>query len=85
MKNCRNPTDAIFNRCKYFGDICNEKLQKSYLQLGYCYCMTYNSSSSDEQESNAISLNFGGCPYVYYSNIVSHRYIHYWTSSVKNL
>jgi len=51
--------------------ICDEKLQKSYLQLDYC--MTYNSSYSDEQESNAIS--FGGCPYVYYSNIVSHRYI----------
>ena len=34
--------------------------------------MTYNDSCSDEQESNAISV--GGCPYVYYSNIVIHRY-----------
>jgi len=41
------------------------KLQKSYLLLGHC--MTYNSSSSDEQESDAIL--FGSCPYVYYSNI----------------
>jgi len=56
-----------------FGDvvICDEKLQESYLLLGYC--MTYNSSSSDEQESDAIS--FGCCPYVYYSNIVNGRYI----------
>jgi len=32
-----------------FGDvvICDDKLQESYLRLGYC--MTYNSSSSDEQ------------------------------------
>jgi len=28
-------------------------------------CMTYNSSFSHEQKSNAIS--FGGCPYVYYT------------------
>ena len=59
---------------KDFGDtvICDEKLQESYLHLGYC--MTYNSSSSDEQESNAIS--FGRCPYVYYNNnIVNNRYI----------
>ena len=35
--------------------------------------MTYNSSSSDEQESDGIS--FGGCPYVYYSSIVNNRYI----------
>ena len=35
--------------------------------------MTYNSSSCDEQESDAVS--FGGCPYVYYNNIVNHRYI----------
>ena len=55
-----------------FGDgFCDEKLQKSYLQLGYC--MTYNSSYSDEQEPNAIL--FGGCSYVYYSNTVNHRYI----------
>jgi len=58
--------------CKeHFGDvvICDEKQQKSYLDLGNC--MTYNSSSFDEQESNAIS--FGGCPYIYYSNRVHHR------------
>jgi len=56
-----------------FGDlvICDEKLQESYLLLGNC--MTYNSSSSDEKESNAIL--FGGCSYVYYTNIVNHRYI----------
>jgi len=35
--------------------------------------MTYNSSSSDEQESDATS--FGGCPYVYSKNIVNNRYI----------
>jgi len=35
--------------------------------------MTYNSSSSDEQEFNAVL--FGGCSYVYYTNIVNHRYI----------
>ena len=35
------------------------------------YCMTYNRSY--EQDSNAIT--FGQCPYVYYSNIVNHRYI----------
>ena len=34
--------------------ICDEELQESYLLLGYC--MTYNSSSSDEQASDAISL-----------------------------
>ena len=44
--------------------------QQSYLVLGKC--MTYNDSYSDEQESNAIS--FGGCPYLYYSNIARHRY-----------
>jgi len=57
---------------KDIGDtvICDEKLQESYLGLGTC--ITYNSSSSDEQESNAIL--FGGCPYVY-GNIVNHRYI----------
>ena len=39
-------------RCKQnLGDAitCDEKLQESYLHLGYC--MTYNSSSSNEQES----------------------------------
>jgi len=51
--------------------ICNETLQESYLHLGIC--MTYNESSSDEQESDAIS--FGGFPYVYYSNTVKHRHI----------
>jgi len=51
--------------------LCDQMQQQSYLLLGNC--MTYNSSSSDEQESDAIS--FGGCPYVYYRNIVSHRYI----------
>jgi len=58
---------------KDFGDvvICDEKLQESYLLLGHC--MTYNSSSSDEQESDDIS--FGGRPYVYYNNIVNNRYI----------
>jgi len=58
---------------KDFGDfvICDEKLQEFYLLLGYC--MTYNSSSSDEQEFNAVL--FGGCSYVYYTNIVNHRYI----------
>jgi len=51
-----------------FGDlvICDEKLQESYLLLGDC--MTYNSSSSDEQQFSAIS--FGGCSYAYYTNIV---------------
>jgi len=34
--------------------------------------MTYNSSYSDKSDPDAISL--GGCPYVYYSNIVNHRY-----------
>ena len=62
-------------RCKEdFGDvvICDEKLEESYLLLGYC--MTYNRNSSDEQEYDAIS--FGRCPYVYYNNnIVNHRYI----------
>ena len=56
-----------------FGDIiiCDERLQESYLHLGYC--MTYNSSSSDQLESDTIS--FGGCPYVYNSNTVNHIYI----------
>ena len=35
--------------------------------------MTYNDSEPNVQESDAIS--FGGCPYVYYSNIVNRRYI----------
>jgi len=35
--------------------------------------MSYNSSYSDEQESDAVS--FGLCPYIYYSNIVKSRYI----------
>ena len=52
------------------GVICDQMQQQSYLVLGKC--MTYNDSCSDEQESNAIS--FGGCPYLYYSNIVTHRY-----------
>ena len=65
-------------KCKEnFGDvvICDEKLQESFLQLGNC--MTYNSSCCDTygQESNAIILSFGACPYVYYSNIVNHGYI----------
>ena len=50
---------------------CDEKLQASYLLLGNC--MTYNSSSSDEQEYDVVS--FGGCSYVYNSNLVNHRYI----------
>jgi len=56
-----------------FGDVvtCDEKLQKSYLQLSHC--MTYNSGYSDEQESDAVS--FGLCPYIYYSNIVNNRFI----------
>ena len=52
------------------GVFCDQLQQQSYLALGKC--MTYNDSCSDEQESNAIS--FGGCPYVYYSNIARHRY-----------
>ena len=40
--------------------VCDQRLQESYLHLGIC--MTYNASSSDEQESNTIS--FGGCPTV---------------------
>jgi len=54
-----------------FGDvvICDEKLQKSYLQLGYC--MTYN-SSYEGQESNAVS--FGACPFAYDSSL-NHAYI----------
>ena len=51
--------------------ICDEKLQKSYLDLDYC--MTYNSSSSDERESDAIS--FGACADVYYSKIIKHGHI----------
>ena len=56
---------------KNFGNIiiCDEKL---YLQMGYC--RTYNSSFSDEQESNATS--FGACPHVYYSTIINHGLIH---------
>ena len=50
---------------------CDEKLQKSYLQLAHC--MTYNSSYSEEQELDAVSS--GRCPYIYYSNIANHRYI----------
>ena len=50
---------------------CDEKLQASYLLLGNC--MTYNSSSSDEQEYDVVS--FGGCSYVYNSNLVNHGYI----------
>jgi len=46
--------------------VCDQRLQESYLHLGIC--MTYNESSSDEQESDTVS--FGGCPYVYYSNTV---------------
>jgi len=46
--------------------ICNQKLQESYLLLGHC--MTYNSSYSDEQGSEAIS--FGACPYAYYGSII---------------
>jgi len=60
--------------CKeIFGDvvICKEKLQESYLRLSNC--MTYNSNSSNEQETDAIS--FGACPYFYYSNILHPRYI----------
>ena len=52
------------------GVVCDQMQQQSYLVLGKC--MTYNDSYSDEQESNAIS--FGGCPYLYYSNIARHRY-----------
>ena len=51
--------------------ICDEKLQESYLLL--TYCMTYNSSYSDEHESEAVS--FGACPYIYYGNIVNKKYI----------
>jgi len=46
--------------------VCDQRLQESYRHLGIC--MTYNESSSDEQESDTVS--FGGCPYVYYSNTV---------------
>ena len=52
------------------GVVCDQLQQQSFLVLGKC--MTYNDSCSDEQESNAIS--FGGCPYLYYSNISRHRY-----------
>ena len=51
--------------------MCDQVQQQSYLVLGYC--MTYNSSYSDKSDPDAIS--FGGCPYVYYSNIVDHRYL----------
>ena len=51
--------------------VCDQMQQQSYLVMGKC--MTYNSSCPDEQGSTAVS--FGGCPYVYYSNIVNHRYI----------
>jgi len=50
--------------------ICDQVHQRAYLKLSYC--MTYNSSYSDISDPDAIS--FGGCPYVYYSNIVNHRY-----------
>jgi len=43
-----------------------KKLQAFYLLLGNC--MTYNSSYSDEQGSEAIS--FGACPYAYYGSII---------------
>jgi len=71
-----NSTGKGYSHCeckKDFRDIviCDEKLQESYLDLSHC--MTYNSSSHDVQESDAIS--FGGCPYFYYDNIVKHRYI----------
>jgi len=58
---------------KDFGEVvnCDEKLQESYLLLGHC--MTYNSNSSDERESDAIS--FGVCPYIYYSKIIKHGHI----------
>ena len=46
--------------------VCDQRLQESYLHLGIC--MTYNKSSSDEQESDTVS--FGGSPYVYSSNTV---------------
>jgi len=36
--------------------------------------MTYNSSYSDEKESDD-AISFGGCPYVHYCNIEHHRYI----------
>ena len=58
-------------QCKEnFGDVvvCDEKLQKSYLQLDHC--MTYN-SSYDGQDSDAIS--FGAYPYAYSSNIIRER------------
>jgi len=51
--------------------ICDQVQQQAYLHLGNC--MTYNSSYSDISDPDATS--FGGCPYVYYSNIVNHRYI----------
>jgi len=51
--------------------ICDQVQQQSYLHLGNC--MSYNSSYSDKSDPDAIS--FGGCPYVYYINIVNHRYI----------
>ena len=74
---CNNSAGRECSHCeckKPFGDviICDEKQQESYLRLGNC--MTYNSSSSDEQESDD-AISFGGCPYVYYSNIAHHRYI----------
>ena len=50
--------------------ICDEKLQKSHLQLDHC--MTYN-SSYDGEEPDAIS--FSVCPYTYYSNIINYAYI----------
>ena len=60
---CRNSsiTDPV---------LCDQVQQQSYLLLGFC--MTYNSSYSDKSDPDAIS--FGGCPYVYYSNIVNHKY-----------
>ena len=51
--------------------MCDQVQQQSYLALGHC--MTYNSSCSDKSDANAIF--FGACPYVYYSNIVDHRYL----------
>jgi len=35
--------------------------------------MTYNSSYSDQQESDAIS--FGACAYIYYTKIIKHGHI----------
>ena len=51
--------------------MCDQVQQQSYLEFGYC--MTYNSNCSDKSDPDAIS--FSSCPYVYYSNIVDHRYL----------